>query len=470
MGMMDRLTQLITGQAPQRALTLPWSPDELYAAFNGVQYALNQTLVNDTSPIGADFRGFVQGGYKGNGVVYACMAARLMLLSQARFAWQRMSGGQPGDLFGTAELGLLERPEPGKVSSDLVGRASVDVDTAGNAFIARRVVNGKVQLKRLQPDWVDILVGTNGNGDKNDIDAEVLGYAYWPGGRYSGNDPETLLRETVAHIAPIPDPLHRYRGMSWLTPIIRDIQGNSAATAHKDLFFRNGATVNLIVQTGLSSSDLDRFQRWRDLFNESHQGIGNAYKTLFLTQGADATPVGSNFVEMDFTKTQSHSETAIAVAAGVHPVILGISEGLQGSSLNQGNFMAARRLMADMTLRPWWGSFCASMEVVVPAPGGARLWIDERHIPFLAEDIKDTAEVRSTDAQAIKALLDAGWKADAVIDAVTNGDLGRLKGQHSGLFSVQLQPAGTTPPEPAVPVNGQAGEAKPATPEVAPNA
>jgi hypothetical protein len=454
MGMMDRLIQAVTGQRSVYPPMLPGQDNFINSVLmGGVNYNLNTTLTNDTEPIGAGFQSFVQGAYKGNGIVYACSAARLMLLSQARFQWQRMEKGQPGDLFGNKDLEILEHPEPGKVTADMLGHASVDTDYAGNAFVARRVIERSVQrlqYKRMRPDWVDIIVGSHDGGGRDSLDAEVLGYTYWPGGRYSGHDPEILLPEEVAHIAPIPDPLHRFRGMSWLTPIIRDVQGDSAATAHKDIFFRNGATVNLIVQTGLSSTDLDRFEKWRKLFNESHQGIGNAYKTLFLTQGADATPVGSNFLEMDFAKTQTHDETRIAVAAGVHPVILGISEGLGGSSLNQGNFMAARRLVADMTLRPWWGTFSASMEVISPPPPGCRLWYDERHIPFLAEDVKDAADVQSTNAQAIKALLDAGWDADFVVDAVTSGDLSRLKGHHSGLFSVQLQPPQPEgPPDPA---------------------
>jgi hypothetical protein len=124
---------------------------------------------------------------------------------------------------------------------------------------------------------------------------------------------------------------------------------------------------------------------------------------------------------------------------------------LQGSSLNQGNFMAARRLVADMTLRPWWGNFASSLEVVLPPPGGSRLWYDDRHIPFLAEDVKDAANVLQLNAQTMKALSDGGWEADSVVEAVTSGDLSRLKGKHTGLFSVQLNPPDSDEPD----MNGQ---------------
>ena len=421
------------------ARSVPWDYDEFYnqVTMGGITYRLpHQTLLNDSTPIGADFVSLVQGTYQSNGVVFAAIQARLMLLSQARFQWQRMVKGVPGELFGNPELAIIERPEPGKVTADLLARASVDVDLAGNSFTARR---GN-RLKRLRPDWVDIV--TSGH----DSDAEVVGYVFYPGGRYSGEDPELFLPEEVAHLAPLPDPLHNYRGMSWLTAIISEIVADSAATAHKTRFFENGATPNMIVTVDQPTKEL--FDQWVSKFEEGHRGLSNAYKTLYLTPAATAEVVGANLQQMEFNALQGHTETRVAMASGVHPVILGASEGLQGSSLNQGNFMAARRLVADMTLRPWWANFASSLEVILPPPPGARLWYDERHIPFLAEDVTSAAEVQAKQASTIKSLTDAGFQPDDVVGAVMAGDLARLKGKHSGLFSVQLQPPGSTEPDP----------------------
>jgi hypothetical protein len=321
------------------------------------------------------------------------------------------------------------------------------VDLAGNSFIARRTgPDGGIRLKRLRPDCVDIVMGSQYEGDAREIDAEVVGYIYYPGGRYSGIEPEFLLAEEVAHHAPIPDPLHRFRGMSWITPIISDLAADSASNTHKLKFFENGATVNLFVKTEIAEQQ--RFDDFIAKFKQHHEGAANAYKTLFGGAGMDAKALGADFQQIEFAATQAKAETRIVMASGLHPVIVGSSEGLAGSSLNQGNFMAARRLVADSALRPWWGSFSASMETVIPTPSDARLWYDERDIPFLQEDVTDKANVQSTQAQSIKALLDAGFEPDAVVDAVIADDLSRLTGQHSGLFSVQLLPSGPQEPEP----------------------
>ncbi|HEX7098423.1 MAG TPA: phage portal protein, partial [Acidimicrobiia bacterium] len=348
--------------------------------------------------------------------------------------------GVPGDLFGNQDLAILENPWPNAQTGDLISRAVQDVDLAGNFFAVRR----PNRIRRLRPDWVSIILGSDSDpeADATDIDAEVIGYAYHPGGYYSDRDPVILMPEQVAHWAPIPDPLAGYRGMSWLTPILREIIGDSAARDHKVKFFENGATPNMVVSMDLD--DPDKFKRLVEQMDAEYKGVANAYKTLYLAAGATATPVGANFQQLDFKTVQGAGEVRIAAAAGIHPVIVGLAESLAGSSLNSGNFQAARRLTADRTLRPLWGGLASALQTIVPAPSGARLWYDDRHIPFLADDVKDAAEVRQMNSAAIRQLIDGGFDPDSVVDAVVSGDLGRLKGNHTGLVSVQLLPPGTT--------------------------
>ncbi|HSM17894.1 MAG TPA: phage portal protein, partial [Gemmatimonadales bacterium] len=365
---------------------------------------------------------------------------------------QEQRNGMPGDLFGTPDLAILENPWPNAQTGDLISRAVQDVDLAGNFFAVRR----PNRIRRLRPDWMTIILGSDGDptADAWDIDAEVIGYAYHPGGYYSDRDPVILLPEQVAHWAPIPDPLAAYRGMSWITPIIREIQGDSAARDHKLKFFENGATVNLAVSLDLD--DPEKFKRLVETMDAEYKGIANAYKTLYMAAGATPHVIGRDFQQMDFKTVQGAGEVRIASASGIHPVILGLSEGLQGSSLNSGNFTAARRLTADKTLRPLWRGLAGALQTIVPAPAGSVLWYDDRHIPFLADDVKDAAEVRQMNSAAIRQLIDGGFDADAVVDAIVSGDLGRLKGKHSGLVSVQLLPPGTTGDEPAPEEPGRA--------------
>jgi hypothetical protein len=193
----------------------------------------------------------------------------------------------------------------------------------------------------------------------------------------------------------------------------------------------------------------DQFKDFMKAINRNHTGPENAYKTLYLGGGADVTPLTIDFQALDFKKIQGAGETRIAAAARVSPVVIGLSEGMQGSSLNAGNFKSARDAFADGTIRPLWRSFCASMQVLVKVPAASRLWFDDRDIAYLREDISDLAEIQAQEASTITKLIQDGYTPESIIEAVKKKDWALLK--HTGLFSVQLQPPMPDgPPEPKV--------------------
>lgn len=402
---------------------------------------LTQTIKGNEETIDPTFRGFAAAGYAGNAIVFACMQARLMLFSEARFQFRRLQSGRPGELFGSSALARLEEPWAGGTTGDLLARMMVSNDLAGNAFVVATDTGARV----LRPDWVTMVLGSDRNpaASAAEVDAELIAILHHPGGMHTSNTAEVFLRGEFAHFAPLPDPLSPFRGMPWLAPVAREVQGDAGYTTHKLKFLENGATPNMVVSLDPAITQT-AFDAWRDSFEKDHKGLSNAYKTLYLGGGATATVVGANLQQMDFKAVQGAGETRIAAAAGVPPVVVGFSEGLSGSSLNAGNYTSARRRFADLTMRPLWRNAAGSLASIVPVPSGAELWYDDRDISFLQEDVSDAAEIQQKDAMTIRQLVDAGFKPDAVIDAVTAGDLKRLSGQHSGLYSVQLQEPGAT--------------------------
>ncbi|HUW17597.1 MAG TPA: phage portal protein [Actinomycetes bacterium] len=437
MGLIDRLRTALFATPPVEERD--WWPMN----FNGNTYPvpfLHQTLQGSKEEIGGDFTGFTVGAYQGNGVVFACLNARMALFKQATFMYRRLHSGVPGDLYSTRELEILRVPWPNGTTGDLLARMIQDADLGGNAFIVRR----PGRLVRLRPDWVTIVHG--GSSDSMwDPDAELLGYLYQPGGPPGGQEPIAYTAREVAHFAPVPDPMAPARGMSWLTPLLREIESDTAATSHKLQYFRNGATPNLVV-TGVPAATPDAFQQWIDKLSGRHDGLRNAYKTMYLTGGADAKIVGNDLAQIDFKVVQGAGETRIAAAAGVPPIVVGLSEGMQGSSLNAGNFQAAMRRFADLTGRSLWQDAAGALASIVTVPAASDLWYDDRQVPALKDDIKDAAEVQSLQASAIRQLVDGGFVPASVIDAVTAGDWQRLS--HTNLYSDQLQPPVPDQPEP----------------------
>jgi hypothetical protein len=84
------------------------------------------------------------------------------------------------------------------------------------------------------------------------------------------------------------------------------------------------------------------------------------------------------------------------------------------------------------------------MQVLFPPPTAAQLWYDARGVAFLRDDAQDVAAIQQSEAITIRNLLDAGYTPDSVKAAVLANDWAVL--QHSGMYSVQLQPPGSSSP------------------------
>jgi hypothetical protein len=410
--------------------------------YNGI--ALQQTIAGTSTERPPDtFIGLATQAYAANGPVFACMLVRQLVFSSIRFQWQQILGGKPSNTFGDKTLELLERPWPGGTTQDLLARMIQDADLAGNSYWYR---DGD-QLVRLRPDWVqvvgvprrlDVEGSARGGGQ---VGWKKVGYLYTEGGYHPGNSNEAVAFsvDEVAHFAPIPDPLGVFTGMSWLTPILREIQADQAMTRHQRKFMDNGATPNMVVKH--TSSDRDAIAKWAKELDAGHAGVENAYKTLHLYPGAEATVVGVNLKDIDFASVREGGEVRIAAAAGVPPVIVGLSKGLDSATYS--NYGQARRRFADGTAHPLWQNMAGSMQQILPPPGnGTRLWYDATDVPFLREDEADAANIAAVRASTINTYVSSGFTAESAVKAVDSGDINLLV--HTGLMSVQLLPPGTT--------------------------
>lgn len=381
------------------------------------------------------------GFYEGNSVVFSCEAKRISVFSEARFMFQRMRDSRPGDLFGMPSLGLLENPWPGATTRDLLSTAELDVATYGNSYW---IQDDDGFLVRLDPANVKILTQAIEDAvSGNRVGERLLGYVYM-----STRDQMTIYAPNeIAHYKPIPS-RWQFLGQSWMSACLSDIDADTQMTEHKRVSLRNGANLSYVVSLDKGVSP-DQLQAFAEKFRAFTEGPQNAGKTLFLGGGADVKTITQTFGDLALAATQGATETRIAAAAGVPSVIVGLSEGMAGSSLNAGNYTAAKRNFVDGTMRPLWGAFAGAFQWLLKVPPDARLWYDDRDIAFLREDVKDQAAIQAQDAITINTLIMAGYNPDAVVDAVMAQDFKRLAGQHSGLFSVQLQPAGAQqPPDP----------------------
>jgi phage portal protein BeeE len=376
---------------------------------------------------------------------FAAQMVRALVLSQARFTFRNppWHPRTPRRLFSNGDLAVLEKPWPNGTTGDLVSRMEWHAGLAGNAFVLRQ----PRRLRVMRPDWTAILYGseTEPEWPSGALDAELLGYVHANRGIGNG-EPRLLLPADVAHWAPLPDPEMTGLGMSWLTPAIREMQVDRLATEHQLRFFENGATPNLVVK-GIPAIDRTKFDELVAMMEAEHAGVANAYRTLYLVAGADAQVIGSHLADLDLKGIQGARETRLSVLSRVPAALLGISEGLSGSSLNAGNFSAARRLFTDSWVSPSLQGLAAALSTIMTVPDDAELWTDTTDMPILREDAKDAADIGQVQATTIATYVKEGFTPESSIAAVRGQDVTLLK--HSGMVSVQLwAPGGESPRKP----------------------
>lgn len=385
----------------------------------------------DTEKVLPTWLGYVQQAYQGNAVVFGAILARLSLFSEATLKFRNLTDKH---LFGGPELAILERPWPNGTTGELLARMIQDVDLAGNAYV-RRTDTG---LERLRPDQVTIVSELVSDAFGRAYRVPV-GYYHEPDPAESDREPAFYLADEVAHWSPIPDPQASFRGMSWLTPVLREIEADQGLTAYKAQYLDNAATPNLLIKhpDKLKPTEVSEIG---SRIKARHGGVNNAFKTLILDRGADATVVGSSFESMAFSATQAAGENRILLASGVPGIVVGSREGLQAATYS--NYQQAMRRFSDLTMRPLWRSACAALANLVEVPAGAQLWYDTSDIAALREGELERADVVLRKATAAETLLRAGYKPDSIPAALESGDLALLA--HTGLYSSQLMPPGTT--------------------------
>lgn len=379
-------------------------------------------------------------GWPGNAVAFTCVDRRMSVFGEATFKWRDLKDKH---LYGTPALQKLEFPWPGGTAQDLLNRAEQDVSLAGNAFI-RDCGN---RLERLRPDWVTIVSAITFDELGEEV-REVIGYVCDPQGEDGDRACAFYPVQEVAHWAPIPDPLANFRGMSWMTPVVREMKGDLRMAEYREKYFTNAATPNLVIKYTQKMAP-DRMERLRLAIDARHGGAENAFGTLVLDEGADLTIVGQDMVGSAFDALQAAGETRVCMAAGVPPVVAGARQGLQASAI--GEYQVALRAFADLKVRPNWRGLCGKLQALVDTPVGAQLWYDTTDVSALQQGEQDMAGTTQVQASTIVQLRMNGFTAESAVAAVVSGDMSLLKSDPN-VMSVQMQtkpdaPAPDAPPQ-----------------------
>jgi phage portal protein BeeE len=419
--------------------------------------------------------------YEANGIVFACVAARMALLSEARF---RMQSTADMHLFGNGGLSILEYPWPNATSGELWSRLELGDSSAGNAFIRRAEPEdgSDALLVEMRPDCVTI-ISEEARDTQGRVFKRPVGYAedFRPLGM--DREPQFYTTDEVSHYNPVPDVQASFRGMSWLSPVLREVGADQAMTTYKTEHLRSGAQLGIVVKYAqkLQPGTIDML---RERVQARYGGPANAGKTLVLDQGGDVTVAGSTLEQLQFTALQGATETRIASAASVPAEVIG----LDGPRSASGNYELAIRRFADLWARPHWRAGCAVLQHLVrlvnpdgsevPVTAPQRLWFDVSEIAALREGELARAQAFLVKTQGVAATVAAGYTRVSAVKVADSGDLTQLEadplapppgvsGRQAATERLDLAGGSGRPPQAGVPQD-LPGVGKPNLPDAKP--
>lgn len=403
----------------------------------------------DREPVLPQLTGFAQQAYGSSSPVFAAHLVRMALFSEARFQFQALDDRH---LFGNEALLKLEHPfGPDTTAGHLLSRMEQDAFLAGQAYIWDPPDEDR--LVRLRPDWVTIVsevVHVGGGGWYRN----PVGYWFEPPKNVLDQGTGFMVpADECVHWAPIPDPQADFRGMSPLTPAIRDVQGDDAMTRYKIRYLANNASPNVYIKYAqrLQDATIDKI---RERLNARYGGPDNAGKGIILDQGADITLVGNSLSQMDFSNVQAVGTERILADCSVPGVLVGL-EPLRGAGRG---YQESMQKFANLWGRPQWRSACGALGKIAGVPAGNRLWFDVSDIAALQDGELEKGQAALVKAQALLALVQGGFTHESAVAAVDAADLSQLKAGGIGTpgssqpvqhMLGQQQPGATADPLPA---------------------
>jgi HK97 family phage portal protein len=373
-------------------------------------------MANKPLPATNDYASLVNGGYRRNQIIYACVN-----LKAASFAEPRLIAAERTP-EGTSDLGfdhdlqrLLDEPNPDQDQYELLELLGIHYETAGEFFV-HKVRSGSdkvVRLDVLRPDRIAPIADSSG---------VVKEYEY----SVDGAGKRTIPARDVLHNCR-PDPLNDYRGLSPIAVAARAVDMDNQSLDFLRTYFLNGGMPKGILKLKGTVSPEER-DRVRQKWTQQYGGASGWHTAAVLDGDVDYSELGSKPSDMDLSAVFDVSETRICQVFQVPPILVAARIGLNRSTY--ANARDARLSFWDETMAPVFRRAAASFtrgiarEFEPPARQGrsqSRLicrW-DTSDVPALQENI-DTLWTRAL----------AGWNAGLVTmnEARTMVRLRRIEG------------------------------------------
>jgi HK97 family phage portal protein len=340
------------------------------------------------------FRNLAVEGYRGNGIIFACLSAWAFSFPEPPLlVWEEGPGGRvPLPMHGLSQL--LRRPNPQMGLSELLQFSIVYMGIGGNCYWykVRSAAGRPVELWPLHDGQINPVAGEHRMIDHY----EFLG---------ATGAPLPIPAEDIVHFKWMPDPLQPQRGLGPLMAVLREVDTDNEATRYVFALLKNDAMPRLAITVPETRGELspEEHARLREEFTEKHGGTQRGGIAL-LEAGLDIRPIALNLKEMEFGTLRDVPEARLCSAFRVPAVVVGANVGLSKG----GQFANHKESVLDFTERslvPAWGMFDDKVTAdLLPEFGGTPRQV----VMFDTDRVVALADKRATERQWALTGLTAG--------------------------------------------------------------
>lgn len=288
------------------------------------------------------FRSLVQEGYRGNGIVFACISALAFAFPEPQIkVWKETPAGRQWlRLHPLAKL--LRRPNPDMGFARLMLYTIVYLTIGGNCYWYKvRSASGKVvELWPMHDGQMAPVAG----GDRL-----IGGYEL-----DTGEKKIPIASRDVVHFMWMPDPLTPWRGIAPLVAVAREVDMDNEATRYIFSLLKNDAMprLALVIPETMDTSDPDTRERLKSEWQQE-QGGENRGRVALLDGGMDIKQIALNLKDLEMNLLRRVPESRITAAFRVPAIVAGAAIGLENATYNNSKELVL--FFTERTLVPLWG-------------------------------------------------------------------------------------------------------------------
>lgn len=296
-------------------------------------------------------------------------------------------------------LTILNRPNPFMTRQEFIEIIQQWIDLTGEGWINVEygVGNRPLWLWPKRPDKMTVVPSAT------DF---IAGYVYeTPDGQKI-----PLARNEMIQLR-MPNPLSMYRGVGPVQSLAIDLDAAKYAAIYNRNFFLNDAAPGGYVEM---PDDIDEtafndfLLRWR----EDHQGVGNAHRPALLGRGMKWIDAKATMRDMQFAELRGISDDAIMRAFGFPKFKLGIVDDVNRATADASEVFYIRSLLKPRLERIKQALNNDFLSLFGVSGEG----VEFDYICNEPEDEQTEAQVRLTNAQTAKMLVDAGFDPSMALE------------------------------------------------------